>query len=153
VTLLHDAYTALLAGLTYKTGNEIHWHDKDGSQITVEPVDVEAGSYIVRRYCKNGSLDLEENYSKEQLHGKRIIWHLNGKKFLEGDYHQGQLHGKCMGWYPNGQLDWEANYIQGQRHGLSIRWYKNGYCRDKNYYICGRIVTPKEWERYSDSTT
>jgi len=78
MTLLHDAYTALLDGLTHKTGNEIHWYDEHGNSITVEPVDVEQERYVVRYYRKGGSLDLEENYQQEQLHGKSIVWHLNG---------------------------------------------------------------------------
>jgi len=62
MTLLHDAYTALLAGLTHRTGNEIHWHDEDGNPITVEPVDVESCICRVRSYYEDGSLCWEKDY-------------------------------------------------------------------------------------------
>jgi len=153
MTLLHDAYTALLSGLTHRTGNEIHWHDKHGCPITVEPVDVERESYLVRRYNDDGILCGEEGYSQGKIHGKRISLYLNGQKCWEADYHQGQLHGKCMGWYENGQLNWKINYIQDQRHGLSMGWYKNGNCRNEKYYINGRSVTREEWNGYNESTT
>jgi hypothetical protein len=53
MNLLYDAYVALLSGITYKTGNEIHWHDKIGNPITLEPIDIKKKRYIVR-YYKDG---------------------------------------------------------------------------------------------------
>jgi len=175
MTLLHDAYTALLSGLTHRTGNEIHWHDENGHPITVEPVDVEVGSYVVKYYREDGNLYWEIHYLQDQRHGKSIGWYENGQLQWETGYHQGQMHGKDIKWYTNGQLYWEINYIQKQRHGKSIFWDKSGqtrweidYHQDQlhgksimlhsngvliyeDYYINGRLVTHKEWERYNES--
>ena len=62
MTLLHDAYTAWLAGITTKTGNEIHWEDEDGNPITIEPVDVSKEKYILRGYYSSGNKWWEEEY-------------------------------------------------------------------------------------------
>jgi len=153
MNLLHDAYTALLSGITYRTGSEIHWHNKYGHLITVEPVDVERESYIVRYYYENGSLDLEENYSQRQLHGKYTSWYKNGQKCWEEDYVNGQLHGKCIEWYESGQKEWETNYVNDQKHGKSAVWSKDGTLIHETYYIHGRIATREEWKRYNESTT
>ena len=114
MSILHDAYTALLSGLTTKTGNEIHWEDKDGKPITIEPIDVENERYIVRYYYPNGQKDWEAEYQNDQLHGKSIRWYENGQKYWETDYQNNQLHGKSIGWYENGQKSWERDYQNGQ---------------------------------------
>jgi hypothetical protein len=40
MSILHDAYIALLSGLTYRTGNEIYWYDEYNNPITIEPIDI-----------------------------------------------------------------------------------------------------------------
>jgi antitoxin component YwqK of YwqJK toxin-antitoxin module len=95
MSILRQALTALLAGLTYKTGNEIHWENEDGEPITVEPVDI--GEY------RNG-----------QRHGKWIKWYEDGNKLWEEEYQNGQKHGKCIDWYENGNKRWEYEWQNGQ---------------------------------------
>ena len=67
MTILHDVYVALLSGLAYKTGNEIHWVDERNSPVTVEPIDTEECRYVVRRYYSNGSKSWEREYQNGQL--------------------------------------------------------------------------------------
>jgi len=113
MSLLHDVYTALLSGLAYKIGNEIHWHDEYGHPITVEPIDVESESYVVRYYGEDGSLEWEENYHQNQLHCKSFRWYSNGQKFLEEGYYQDQLHGKYIRRHKDGTFWYEQHYIDG----------------------------------------
>jgi hypothetical protein len=70
MNLLHDAYTALLSGLTYKTGNEIHWKDKIGNPITIELVDIEKCKYIVKSYYPNRQVEYRIECQDEKYHGK-----------------------------------------------------------------------------------
>jgi len=175
--ILHDAYAALLAGVTYRTGNEIHWYDENGHQITVEPVDVERESYKIRYYRRDGGLKYETDYLQGKIHGKSVAWYIHGQKYWEADYCQGKLHGKNISWhtngqirleeyycqnqrhgkhiafYSNGQAQLEANYYKGQRHGLSITWCSDGQLYSKCYYINGDWATLEEWEQHNDSTT
>jgi len=153
MSLLHDAYTALFAGLTYRTGNEIHWYNKDGCPITVEPVDVEQDSYIVRYFYENGDLYIEIHYLQDQRHGKRRGWHHNGQLQWEMDYVNGQRHGKYVWWYKSGREYVRENYVYGKLHGSSIWWFEDGTLICEEYYINGRQVTPEEWDRHNDSTT
>jgi len=177
MTLLHDAYIALLSGLTYKTGDEIHWHDENVDPITVELFDVEAYRYIVRRYREDDSLCIEKNYLKDQLHGKSIGWYDNGELHWEADYAKGKLHGKYRWWDPNGQLKWEKDCLNGKLHGNCTWWHPNGqlhceadYAKGKlhgkdrgwhgdgtlwyeEHYINGSRVTREYWEQHNESTT
>jgi antitoxin component YwqK of YwqJK toxin-antitoxin module len=140
MTPLHDAYVALLSGLTTKTNNEIHWQDEDGNPITVEPIDVAECKYVVRYYYTNGQKEWETNYYQGQLHGKSIGWYKNGQKEWETNYHQGQLHGKDIGWYKNGQKSWEMDYHQGQLHGKDIGWRKNERKWWEEDYEHGKLI-------------
>jgi antitoxin component YwqK of YwqJK toxin-antitoxin module len=126
MNLLREAFTALLSGLTHKTGNEIHWEDGDGNPITVEAVDVEKDKYIVRYYWDNGNKCWEYEYQNGQLHGKCIDWYENGNKEWEREYQNGQKHGKCIRWFENGNKYWEVEWQNGQLHGKDIRWDENG---------------------------
>jgi len=153
MTLLHDAYTALLSGLTHRTGKEINWHDRDGNPITVEPVDVERDRYVVRYYDENGVLWNQAHYLQDQLHGKRTEWYENGQLQWDTDFVNGKLHGKDIGWYDNGQLQLEKHYNHNQLHGKCIWWNKDGTLICENYYINSYIVNPEEWERHNEPTT
>jgi antitoxin component YwqK of YwqJK toxin-antitoxin module len=172
MTLLHDAYVALLSGLTTKTNNEIHWQDEDGRIITVEPIDVAKCKYIVRYYYTNGQKHWEENYHQSQLHGKSIGWYSSGQKCWEANYHQGQRHGKYIEWYESGQVWWEIDYHWEDEDGNPItvepidvaeckyvvRYYYNSgqISKEINYHqgqLHGKCIGwhengQKEWERY-----
>ena len=140
MTLLHDAYTAWLSGLTHKTGNEIHWENKYGNPITVELIDAEQEKYIVRDYWENGNVMWEEEYQNSQPHGKNIGWHYNGNKLWEVEYQNGQPHGKNIGWHDNGNKQWEGEYQNGQPHGKSIGWYENGNVMWEEEYQNGECI-------------
>ena len=106
MTLLHDAYTAWLSGITTKTGNEIHWQDERGKPITIEPIDISKEKYIVRYYYSSGSKWSKQEYQNGQLHGKSVGWHESGKKWWEYEYQNGQRHGKSIGWYDGENKTW-----------------------------------------------
>jgi antitoxin component YwqK of YwqJK toxin-antitoxin module len=126
MTILHDAYVALLSGLTTKTNNEIHWEDENGAPITVELISVAECKYVIRRYYNSGQIRKEVNYHQDLRHGKDNGWYKSGQKKWEDNYYQGQQHGKNIGWYDGGQKCYEIDYHQGQRHGKYIEWRKNG---------------------------
>ena len=115
MSLLHDAYTALLSGLTTKTGNEIHWENEVGQAVTIEPIDIKKQIYIIRRYYPNGNKIWEAYYQNEEFHGKSIGWHENGNKRYEVEFQNGQSHGKYINWDESGNKIWEALYQNGVR--------------------------------------
>lgn len=114
MTILYDAYIALLSGLTHKTGNEIHWQDEYGTPITIESIDIEQCKYMIRYYYENGQKRCEEEWKNGQRHGKLIDWHKNGQKWHEAEYQNGQLHGKNAGWNRNGEKRWEVEFEYGK---------------------------------------
>jgi antitoxin component YwqK of YwqJK toxin-antitoxin module len=146
MNLLREALTALLAGLTYKTGDEIHWEDENRNPITVEPVDIGENKYIVRGYwrngnkCKNGNKWWEREYQNGQFHGKSFGWYENGSKRWEEEYRNGQPHGKWIDWYENGNKEWECEYQNGQPHGKWIDWYENGNKEWEREYQNGQLI-------------
>jgi len=115
MTLLHDAYTALLSNLTTrKNDKEIWWEDENGYKITVEPVDIVEEKYIVRGYYINGNKWWEAEYQNGQKHGKSIEWYENGKLHRVSEYQNGQPHGNHTAWYKNGNKRWETEYQNGK---------------------------------------
>ncbi len=61
MTVLHDAMTAYLSGLaTKKNDKEIWWVDKYGEKITVELVNADLETHIIRYYCEDGSLQRDK---------------------------------------------------------------------------------------------
>ena len=140
MNILHDAYTALLAGLTtYHPDHpkEIMWEDEHGIKVTIEPVDAGQEKYIVRYYYKNGQLGLEVEYQNGQLHGTNKAYYDNGQLSWEEEYQNGQFHGTCKRYYDNGQLYWEQEYQNGQYHGTSKRYYENGQLEWEHKYQNG----------------
>ena len=126
MNLLHDAYTALLSGLTTKTGNEINWEDENKNPTTIEPININKEIYKVRYYRPNGNKYCETDYQKGQCHGKRIEWWESGNKRWEVDYQKDQWYGKDIEWWENGNKHWETDYQKGQCHGKHNRWNENG---------------------------
>lgn len=125
MSLLHDAYTALLAGLTTKTGNEIHWVNEHGYPKTIEPIDINKETYIVRYYYDNGNIESESYYKKDKRHEKYIQWYRNGDKWFEREYKNGEYHGSYIIWR-KGIKRYEENFKNNVRHGKYILWDDDG---------------------------
>jgi antitoxin component YwqK of YwqJK toxin-antitoxin module len=144
MSILHDAYIALLAGLTHKTGNEIYWQDENNKPITIEPIDIESKKYIIRYYYPNGQKKCEAEYQNDQRHGKYLRWYENGQKECETEYKNDQIDGKYIEWHENGQKNIEKNFKNSKLHGKSSGWYSNGkrcyIIRYKNNKRCGKAI-------------
>lgn len=80
MNLVNDVYTAFFKGKANKTGNEIHWTDKYDKPITIEPIDINEKTYIIRYYHSNGNKLLEAYYKNGHYHGKLCRWYENGNK-------------------------------------------------------------------------
>jgi antitoxin component YwqK of YwqJK toxin-antitoxin module len=135
MSILHDAYTALLAGLTYRTGNEIHWQDEENNPIAIEHIDAENERYIVRGYYSNGQKNLEAEYQNGQRHGKSLGWYPNGQKWWEIERQNDKQHGKSIGWHRNGQKSWEEDHQNGQLYGKRVLWDD-----------CGKKILEEEYQ-------
>lgn len=150
MTLLHDAYVALLSGITtLDEKGHIKWV-RSGHKVTVEPVDVEAGSYVVRYYDRSGRLWMQTHCLNDQPHGKRIIWHDNGQISMECNYHHGQLHGNYKSWREDGSVKWDVDYFNGYYHGREVHYSKNGDTTFERYYINCEEITKSEWEQHNE---
>jgi len=126
MTLLHDAYVALLSGLTTrKNEREIWWHNHNGLKVTVEPIDINTGIYVIRNYKKDGGIYWERHYLHDQVHGR------------------------CREWYPSGCIWIEHHYQYNQLHGKTTRYHENGLFKTERYYIHGEEATQEQWERYN----
>jgi len=142
MTLLHDAFTAFISGITTKKPNteEIYWESESGSSITVECIDAETESYIVRSYYENGKLHYENHYQHGQPHGICKGWYENGQLHYEHFYQHGQPHGIWKGWYKNGKLQYEHPYQHGKRHGISKGWHINGQLYYEQHWEHGKQI-------------
>jgi antitoxin component YwqK of YwqJK toxin-antitoxin module len=140
MSILHDAYTALLAGLTHKIGNEIHWYDEYDNPLTIEPIDMKHGIYVVRYYYANGQKQSEMSYKNNKRYGKYLRWYDNGQKWWEYEYQNDLARGKALGWYENGQKHYEVEYQDSERHGKSIVWKEDGQKYREEEYENGELI-------------
>jgi len=141
MTLLHDAMTAYLAGLTTnRTEKEIWWENERGDKLTVELVNSRWEKYIVRQYYDNGNLWWEENYLKDKLHGLNKTCYKNGNLVHEINYRKNQRHGLCRWCWENGNPRWKQNYYKGKLHGLCRAYYENGNLKAEYNYNHGKQI-------------
>ena len=112
---LKKLLTERLSGIAkYKENTkEICTKNKYGRPITIEILDVDTETYIVRRYYDNGKLWYQDKYQNGKLHGTCKRWHKNGKLRWEYEYQNGKEHGTWKGWYKDGQLWYQREYQNG----------------------------------------
>ena len=107
MSILHDAYTALLSGLTYKENGKIKWVDKYNDDIWITIINVDKEEYCVEYV--NGSKYWYQNDKLHRLDGPAVKYD-NGDKAW---YQNGLLHrldGHAVKW-ASGDKDW---YINGE---------------------------------------
>jgi antitoxin component YwqK of YwqJK toxin-antitoxin module len=113
MTLLHDAYTALLAGLTHRTGKEIHWHNIHNQPITIEPIDVDTETYIVREYYHNGNLKCEDKYINNQREGLVSVYYDTGELYFTWEFKNNKLVGNVKMYEKDGEQIPECEFDDG----------------------------------------
>ncbi len=138
MTLLRDAMTAYLSGLTTKkTDKEIWWENKRGEKITVELVDADLEKYIVRHYHENGNLMFEDNFIKDLLCGVGKMCDINGNTELEYECYDGKFHGFYRCYWCDGNIRTELLYKNGLLHGLCKYYNEDGILTNTIKYING----------------
>ena len=95
MTLLHDAYTALLSGLITchpDYPDEIMW-EWNGNNITIKPINIERHIYMIRwangskQWFLNGKLHREDGPAIEHANGIKE-WYLNDKQLSEKEFNK-----------------------------------------------------------------
>ena len=140
MSLLHDAYTALLSGLTHKENGKIRWANENNRDIWITIIDVNKEKYYVE-YINNGDKYWYQNGLRHRLDGPAIE-HSNGDKVW---YQEGKLHrldGPAVD-CDNGDKFWYQNYKLHRLDGPAIEW-ADGI---KYWYINGKELTEEEFER------
>jgi hypothetical protein len=93
MTILHDAYTALLSGLTtYHPDypDEIIW-EYEGYKVCIKPIDLERNVCRLRipdestGWFMNDKLHREDGPAIEHVNGTKMWW-LNGRAYSKEDY-------------------------------------------------------------------
>ena len=113
---LQKLLTELFSGIAqYKPNTkEIYTKDIYGRPITVEILDVDNESYIVRSYHDNGKLWYQEEYQNGKRHGTSKYWDNKGQLRWQEEYQNGKEHGICKGWRKNGQLWYQQEFQNGK---------------------------------------
>ena len=168
MSLLHDAYTALLSGLTYKENGKIKWVDEWGNDIWITIIDTDKEEYYCeyangdKFWYQEGKLHRLDGPAVERTDGNKL-WFQNGQLHRLGgpavEYTSGN---KC--WYQKGKrhrIDGpaveQANgnkvwYQEDKRHredGPAVE-YING---DKEWYINGKELTKEEFNKVKNVYT
>ena len=90
---LKKLLTEQLSGITqYKPNTkEIYTKDIYGNPITVEILDANTETYIVREYYDSGQLRLQYEYQNGKPHGTWKYWYSNGQLWHQLEYQNGVL--------------------------------------------------------------
>lgn len=111
----------------------------------------ENGNKLIYFYNKNcnfhgtyrrwhGERILEEScYLNGELHGRRIMWHSNGKLKLYSYYQRGLLHGRFRQWYFTGKIQIDCYYKNDKLHGMH-KEYVNEFV-NRHMYRDGILVS------------
>ena len=110
MTILHDALTALLAGITqYKPNTkEIEWEDKYGYPCTIESLGDE--KYVVRYYYANDNLLWEIPYRAGLREGVEKIYYTNDNLWREIPFKAGLKDGMERRYDKNGNITRQTLY-------------------------------------------
>ena len=151
MTILHDAHTALLSGLTTYHPNhsqEIMCKDENGCNVTVEPINADMETYIVRHYFDHDGYCGCDYQGRHQPRQPYIPLDIEGEYHApDGPYRPNKSFMVGVGaqpssphknWYGNGQLKYEHLYQAGKLHGIGKGWYKSGELRFEEPYQEGK---------------
>jgi len=88
---LSDMYASLLSGLTTRKNDKEIWWNIHGLTCTIEIIDINNCSYIMRRYNRDGSIYEYCDYVNDRPHGRHQRWNRYGKAILDANYANGNL--------------------------------------------------------------
>jgi len=124
MSLLHDAYTALLSGLTYKENGKIRWANENNRDIWITIIDVNKEKYYVE-YINNGDKYWYQNGLRHRVDGPSTEcsngykeWCQNGKLHrLDGPALE--LANGSKGWYVNGNCLFEEEFNKVKNESIT----------------------------------
>lgn len=101
----------------------------EGYEVWCEAKDV-AGNGVregpARRYYDDGSIWVEEVFSKGKRHGPFVEYHRNGRRAREGAYDEDRQVGLWVIRWPSGALEEEAEFKNGTAHGRFVAYHPDG---------------------------
>ena len=147
-----NKYIAMSAFILNKSNSKCESTCKINNSITIKK------EYYSLR---NNIVSCISHYKNNKLHGKRTVFHMNGKICSECNFKDGKINGLSTNYFPNGNKRCENTFVNNCVNGLSTWWYENGNIKMKFSYISGKpsgVYT--EWNengklhvcRYNDSS-
>lgn len=117
MSLLTDAYAALLAGLTDKDGDLINW-ERDKKPVQIQIIDLDQEEYVVSKKYHNGKIAFSEGFKGDTPHGEHISYFSDGALARISQYKDGLKDGVSKSFYYDGTVKREAHHKAGVRHGV-----------------------------------
>ena len=91
-TIIKNAYIELLAGIaeTYNGGvKSVNWF---GHECYIHfPDPSNSKQVFIRYYWESGGIEREQNYYNGKLHGRNIVWDLDGIVLWDHEYKNGEM--------------------------------------------------------------
>jgi hypothetical protein len=83
--------------------------------------------------------DQKFNYTmyKGKLHGKHLVWFINGQLKSDFNFSNDKTHGQCEEWYESGKKYFECNFFEGKPHGQCNKWDQQGKLIKSEDYVFG----------------
>lgn len=121
------SFISLMAISCKKSLREVQVLNNDNDIVSTYMIDQDSliqGRLIKK--IKSQSIEIEENYLNNLLHGERIIYYSDKSIHIKENYLHGVIDGKYLEYHPNGQILIEAQYKNGIMSGILKKYYDNG---------------------------
>jgi len=102
---------------------------------------------IVKKYYKNGNLEMVGTTINGKLSGEFKYYYENGNIKIIDHYRKGKSHGKTITYYKNGNIEGIINYVDGIKYGEYKYYYENGNLNSEGTYKNNKEIG--RWKYFS----
>lgn len=98
----------------------------------------------VIKYNKNGTINVEYNYSNGEKTGLTKWYNENGEVYKEGTYFQGKLEGVLTHYYNDGTYT-KINLVEGKKEGKTTHYFKSDSIKGVQDYSGDKLNGDELW--------
>jgi len=126
-----------------------NFYDEDGTLLSTEGYSNGKKNGVSKVFFPSGKVSEEKNYKNGLLDGPFKQYFMDkGIVKAEGSYKNDNYNGKCAWYYPNGTAAAQGIYDNGVKKGIWLYKDQDGKIKDKEVWVNGKQLSPKEMEEY-----
>lgn len=125
-----------------------NFYDGTGLLISTETFSKGVKHGLAKIYLPDGKVSEEKNYKDGKLNGPFKQYYSDMTVKAEGAYINDYYNGKCSWYYPNKMVAAQGVYDNNVKKGVWVYKEKDGKLKEKEIWVNGSKLSPKEMEEY-----